>query len=59
MYVGVFKSIQECKIMYRSVQKSVQEWNKGISVAWCEQVCTGVVCTNRCVQQQCGVGLQQ
>ena len=42
MYVGVYKSIQECKIMYRSVQTSVQEWNKGISVAWCEQVCTGV-----------------
>ena len=28
MYVGVYKSIQECKMMYRSVQKSVQEWNK-------------------------------
>ena len=33
MYVGVYKSIiQECTRMYRRVQKSVQEWDRGFSV---------------------------
>ena len=38
MYVGVCKSVQECTRVYRSAQK----WDRGISVVWCEQVCTGV-----------------